>query len=382
MSHETIFSNGRIVTGNSVMDGAVAVRGTHIHSVDAGAAASSMQVDLEGDYLLPGFVELHTDHLEGHYIPRPGVYWPAVNAIIAHDAQITASGITTVFDALRVGSFDREEDSIRSSAHVLATALAEARGQNMLRAEHFIHLRCELPCSDTADSTRAMLEHEGVRLISVMDHTPGERQFVSIDKFRAYYLGKGLMGREELEAFIVERRALNLQYSAINRRRIVEMAHAANIAVASHDDATPDHVDEAVADGVAIAEFPTTAAASAAAHEAGLAVMMGAPNLVRGGSHSGNISARDVALGGHLDILSSDYVPGSLLQAVFRLPQEAEVISLAAAVAMVSRNPSRAAGLLDRGEIAAGKRADLIQVRVSGGIPHVRRVWRAGERVI
>lgn len=382
MSQELVFSNGRIVTANAVLNGAVAVRGTHIHRLDSGAANASMQVDLEGDYLLPGFVELHTDHLEGHYIPRPGVFWPPIHAIVAHDAQIAASGITTVFDALRVGSFDREEEATRSSAEILATALAQAQAQNMLRADHFIHLRCELPCADTADGTRAMMVHGGVRLISVMDHTPGERQFVSIDKFREYYLGKGLMGPEQLEQFIVERRALNLQHSAANRLAIVSLAREANIAIASHDDATVDHVHEAVADGAAIAEFPTTADASEAAHKAGLAVMMGAPNLVRGGSHSGNISARDVAINGHLDILSSDYVPGSLLQAVFQLPQEVQAISLPAAVATVSRNPARAAGLLDRGEIAAGKRADFVQVRVSGGMPHVRRVWRAGERVI
>lgn len=376
----SVFSNGRIVTSDGAMDGSVELRGAVIGSMDS-SSAKRMDVDLEGDFLLPGFVELHTDHLESHHLPRPGVEWPAVNAVIAHDAQIAASGITTVLDSLRVGSFDRTEEA-RSSAKTLSQALALAAKHNMLRADHFIHLRCELPCADTRQGTEDMLDVEGVKLISVMDHTPGERQFISVDKFREYYLGKKLMGPEQLERFIVERVELNKLYSDANRRAIVALAHSAGIAIASHDDATTEHVDEAIADGIVIAEFPTTAAACAASHRAGLAVLMGAPNLVRGGSHSGNISARDVAAAGHLDILSSDYVPGSLLQAVFRLPEELEGFTLAEAVATVSRNPARAVGLEDRGEIKPGKRADLIQVRVTQGVPHVRKAWRAGERII
>lgn len=377
----TIFSNGRIVTADDVIDGSIEVRGALIQNMDDGGSSRAMDVDLEGDYLLPGFVELHTDHLESHFLPRPGVEWPAINAVIAHDAQIAASGITTVLDSLRVGSFSPEEEG-RSFAVVLARALAEAGKGKMLRAEHFIHLRCELPCPDTESGTEQMLEIDGVKLISVMDHTPGERQFISIDKFREYYLGKKLMGTEQLERFIVDRVEYNKMYSAKNRLAVVGMAQAAGIAIASHDDATLAHVDEALANGVVIAEFPTTTEASAAAHGAGLAVLMGAPNLVRGGSHSGNVSARQVAECGHLDILSSDYVPGSLLQAVFRLPEEIESITLPKAVATVSRNPALAVGLDDRGEISPGKRADFIQVRVKDGVPYVRKAWRAGERIM
>lgn len=381
MNGELHFTNARIVLKDEVVNGSLSLVRGHIRDVAHGNAQHG-GLDLEGDYLLPGFVELHTDHLESHFLPRPGVEWPAINAVIAHDAQIAASGITTVFDSLRVGSFDREEDARRSSAQVLTKALVDARRMNMLRADHLIHLRCELPCPDTREGTEQMLGEEGVRLISVMDHTPGERQFVSIDKFREYYLGKNLMGPEQLERFIVERLEYNKLYSASNRRAIVAMAREAGIAIASHDDATLEHVDEAISDGAAIAEFPTTAQASEAAHKAGLAVLMGAPNLVRGGSHNGNISAREVAANGHLDIFSSDYVPGSLLQAVFRLAADVGSISLPQAVATVSRNPARAVGLADRGEIAPGLRADLIQVRVSDGVPNVRKVWRLGERVI
>jgi alpha-D-ribose 1-methylphosphonate 5-triphosphate diphosphatase len=381
MSSELCLTNAKVVTADGVLDGSVLVGSGLIQRVDEGSRHGP-SLDLDGDFLMPGFVELHTDHLESHYLPRPGVEWPPVNALIAHDAQIAASGITTVFDSLRVGSFERMEAAHRSSADVLAEALSAARQMDMLRADHLIHLRCELPCPDTCEATERLLQSQGVRLISIMDHTPGARQFTSIDKFREYYLGKQLMGPVELERFIEERIEMNLRHSVANRRGIVRMANTAGIAIASHDDATSAHVDEALADGAAIAEFPTTAEASAAAHRAGLAVLMGAPNLVRGGSHSGNISALDVAANGELDILSSDYVPGSLLQAVFHLASTIEAIDLAAAVATVSRNPARAVGLSDRGEIAQGQRADLIQVRLHKGIAHVRKVWRQGERVM
>ena len=128
--------------------------------------------------------------------------------------------------------------------------------------------------------------------------------------------------------------------------------------------------------------FFADAEAAAAAHGAGLKVMMGAPNLIRGGSHSGNISTAEVAANGHLDALSSDYVPGSLLAAAFALPATVETIDLPAAIATVTRAPAAAVGLNDRGEIAIGKRADLVQVNADYGLPVVRRVWREGRRVL
>src|SRR5262249_25186414 len=150
---------------------------------------------------------------------------------------------------------------------------------------------------------------------------------------------------------------------------------------ASHDDGTCAHIEEAIGLGMSIAEFPTTCEAAAAAHRFGMTVVMGAPNVVRGGSHSGNISARDLAAGGLLDILSSDYAPVSLLHAPFWRPSESDG-PLGKAVAMVSHHPAGALGLGDRGEIAPGKRADLVRVRVVDELPVPRQVWRAGERIV
>lgn len=376
----TVFANARIVTADEVVDGTLIVRNGEVAEIVEGGTSAPAE-DFDGDYLVPGLVELHTDHLENHYHPRPGVNWPAIPAVIAHDAQIAAAGITTVFDALRAGTFDPGDLSAQH-AGILATAIVEAQRLGQLRAEHFIHLRCELPCPDTAESAQMTAAAGPLHIISIMDHTPGARQFVSIEKFREYYIGKKLVLPEQMDGYIAERQEFQTRYAAENKRVILELARAIGVKVASHDDATLAHVEEALADGVSIAEFPTTGEAAAAAHRNGLAVLMGAPNVVRGKSHSGNISAAEVAASGHLDVLSSDYVPSSLLPAVFRLASEVAGISLPKAIGLITRNPARAAGLEDRGVIAPGKRADLLQVRVMDGLPVVRRVWREGRRVM
>jgi alpha-D-ribose 1-methylphosphonate 5-triphosphate diphosphatase len=373
-------SNARLVLPDMIAEGVVDVRSGRIAAIDDSPTRAPAE-NLEGDYLLPGLVELHTDHLEGHYHPRPGVKWPAAAAVIAHDAQIAASGITTVFDALRAGSFDPGDLSAHNGER-LAAAIRDTQKQGHLRAEHFIHLRCELPCADTVAAAERTIAEGGTRILSIMDHTPGARQFVSIERFKEYYLGKKLILPEKIDAYIAEKQELQRLHADRNRRGVVDLAKALALRLASHDDATPAHVEEAAEAGAVISEFPTTAAAARAAHTRGLAVLMGAPNVVRGGSHSGNISAADVAADGHLDALSSDYVPASLLHAAFALPRLVEGIDLPRAVALVSANPALAAGLADRGAIAAGRRADLVQVRVDAGMPVVRRVWREGVRVI
>jgi len=378
MTAETVFTNARIVLGDRMVRGALMARDGVIGDI-ATTAGRVQGEDLSGDYLIPGLVELHTDNLEGQAVPRPGVEWPAIPALLAHDAMIAAAGITTVLDALRAGSFEAQG---AIDPRPLAAALAEAKGRGLLRADHLIHMRCELPCPDTIEAAEALASDPNLKLISVMDHTPGERQFVTIEKFRDYYLGKKIMGADQLELFISERRGFRDSHSAKNRTAIVALARRLGVTLASHDDATAMHVEEALAEGVTIAEFPTTAEAAAAAHKAGLRVLMGAPNLIRGGSHSGNISTAEVAANGHLDALSSDYVPGSLLAAAFALTDAAKGIDLPAAIATVTRAPAAAVGLADRGEIAVGKRADLVQVNADHGWPVVRRVWREGRRVL
>ena len=377
MPQELVLRNARIVLRDEVLDGAVLIRNGKIADI---TSVSSLGEDMGGDFLIPGLVELHTDHLEGHYSPRPGVRWNAIAAVQAHDAQIAASGITTVFDCLRMGS-DEDGSYGPGEMRLLADAIETAQNEGRLRAEHLLHLRCEVSAPDVLESLEQFLNDTNVRLASLMDHAPGQRQFQTMDQYTLYYKTKRGLSDEAFARYVDMRKEQSTRYSAPHRKAIAEHCRATGVTLASHDDATLEHVDEAIGDGVRLAEFPTSIEAARASHVAGMSVLMGAPNIVRGGSHSGNIAAQDLADAGILDVLSSDYIPSSLIHAAFRLADDGETISLPKAIALVTATPARTVGLDDRGAIAAGLRADLVRVRHHNGIPIVRGVWREGERV-
>lgn len=377
MTGELLLTNARIVAETSVVVGTLSVRGGRI--VEVASGQSRLALDLEGDYLVPGLVELHTDNLERHVSPRPKVLWPTLPALVAHDAELAAAGITTVPDALRIGDAGATGGN-GGSAAPLADAIADARGRGRLRCDHFLHLRCEIECANAAEEFGRLHESPLVRLVSLMDHTPGQRQFRDVEQWKIYYRGKYSMGEAEIEALMAERREQQALHADPNLREIVAACRARRLPMASHDDTSETHIDEAVALGVTISEFPTTLEAAAAAKRAGLATIGGAPNVVRGKSHSGNVAALDLVAEGCLDALSSDYVPQSLAHAAFRL-HEALGLPLPQAIATVSSAPARMIGLDDRGAIAPGLRADLAQIALHDGVPIVRRVWREGVRI-
>jgi alpha-D-ribose 1-methylphosphonate 5-triphosphate diphosphatase len=376
-----ILKNARVVLVDRVLDpGWVAVEGGRIVDIGAGDWRGD-GLDMRGDLVIPGLVELHTDHLEPHVMPRPKVDWHPLSAVLAYDAQIAASGITTVFDSLRLGADERKP--VTGSVNLdLGRTIRAAQDRGLLRADHLTHLRCEICSPDVIEDLENFLAALPVHLVSLMDHTPGQRQFRDVEKLAIYYRGKGGMSEAELADFMAKRLAMYDKYAVPNRRALVAVAKRHGVRLASHDDTTIEHVEESIADGVSIAEFPTTEEAAAASHAAGIAVMMGAPNLVRGGSHSGNVSAATLAEAGTLDIFSSDYVPASLLQAAFELPERVAGITIPSAIATVTASPAAAMGLDDRGQITVGRRADLVQVHLADGVPVVRQVWREGRRVV
>ncbi|MEK1896171.1 MAG: alpha-D-ribose 1-methylphosphonate 5-triphosphate diphosphatase [Rhizobium sp.] len=378
MTTETVFSNARIVLEDKIIEGSVLVRDGKIADISTGS--STVGEDFEGDYLIPGLVELHTDHLEGHYSPRPGLRWNKIAAIQAHDAQIVTSGITTVFDCLRMGA-DEDGGFEHGEMREMADAIQKAEQEGRLRAEHLIHLRCEVSADNVLEHFADFENDSYVRLVSLMDHAPGQRQFQTMDQYIFYYQKKRGLSDAEFARFIEKRVGESERNSTPHRIAIAKVCAERGITVASHDDATLAHVDEAIENGVRLAEFPTSFDAAKASHEHGMSVLMGAPNIVRGKSHSGNIAARDLAERGVLDVLSSDYVPLSLLYAPFLIADEVESISLPKAIAMVTATPARTVSLNDRGRIATGLRADVVRVFRDHGVPVTRSVWREGRRV-
>jgi alpha-D-ribose 1-methylphosphonate 5-triphosphate diphosphatase len=377
MTTERILKNARIVLEDEIVEGSLLIRDGRIAAIDTGTCAAGE--DMEGDLLLPGLVELHTDHIEKHMKPRPGVLWYPMTALLAHDAQLAAAGITTVLDAVRIGNAEHREDD---DAMALATSaqIRDCRDKGVLRADHLVHLRCEISAPNVSGLFDQIADHPLIRLVSIMDHTPGQRQFTKIDKWRQYYGGKTGKTSQELDALIVRMQANAEANSYKNRRTLSAACRERGYTLASHDDATEEHIDEAIGLGMTIAEFPTTHVAAAAAAAKGMRIVAGSPNLVRGGSHSGNVAAADLAREGHLDALSSDYVPVSLLHSAFLLHEQV-LDDLPAAVQKITSTPARMVGLPDRGRIAEGLRADIIQVSDRYDAPVVRQVWREGARV-
>jgi alpha-D-ribose 1-methylphosphonate 5-triphosphate diphosphatase len=348
---------------------------------EIGASTSIPEaLDFEGDYLLPGLVEIHTDNIEKHFMPRSGVCWPtSLAAIMAHDTHMVGAGITTVLDAVSAGEFSAKRMRREIFAATLK-ALAQAMNNNLLRAEHLLHIRCELADLAVVEMFTSVMDHHLLHLVSIMDHTPGQRQWSDLEKYRSFHADKKWTD-EDLLAEIERLRAVQKSHAEPNRAVILKLCAERNLPLASHDDTTIAHVEETARLGMGITEFPTTREAAVRAHELGLATVLGAPNVVRGESHSGNVSALDLAAQGLVDILSSDYMPASLLQAPFVMAQRLGM-PLHEALATVTSNPARALGLTDRGELIPGKRADFLRVRMVDDVPVVVAVWREGRQVM
>lgn len=370
----TVLSHARIVLDGSIHEGAVAIEDGRIAAV-TGAAPGE---DMAGDYLIPGIVDLHTDNLERQAMPRANARWPARSAMLAHDAQCAAAGITTVFDALCVGDIGFDSTRNRTFEEGLAELVALG-GAGVMKSEHFLHLRCELPGNNLRTSFARAAESGLVRLVSLMDHTPGMGQYADLPRYRAMRAAEGYSAAA-IENEIALLKAAHRDNHARNRAFVLSEAAALGFPVASHDDRTAAEIRRNEADGIGIAEFPVSLEAARAARASGLRSIAGAPNIVRGGSHSGNVSVSELLRLDLLDALASDYVPAAMLEAAF-CAVAAGIASLPRAVALITSGPADMVGLRDRGRIAPGLRADLVRVRLYEGVPVVRAVWRQGERI-
>ncbi|HEX7913439.1 MAG TPA: alpha-D-ribose 1-methylphosphonate 5-triphosphate diphosphatase [Paraburkholderia sp.] len=376
-----LIRNARVVTRDEVFTGVVRIEDGVIRDLERGTTSAREAEDWEGDYLLPGLIELHTDNLEKHLAPRPGVLWNTDAAFVIHDAQVAAAGITTVFDALAIGSRSNVGLRGRDLQTQCAEALTRFSERKLLRAEHFLHLRCEIATADVVEVFDTLCAHPLLRLASVMDHTPGQRQWHDREQWRRFQERNGKLSDEHVATALAELTVEQARYADAHRREIVTRCNRLGIPVASHDDTLIEHVEQAKAEGIVLAEFPTTRVAAETARAHGISTIMGAPNIVRGGSHSGNVSAIELAKADLLDILSSDYVPSSLMTAVFELVEKAGW-TLPRAMATVSAEPARTAGLHDRGAIEPGLRADFVRVTMLDTLPVPRATYRGGARIV
>ncbi len=379
MSGTICLANAKLVLPDEVVTGCVTITDGVITDIVQGADIPAGAIDCEGDLVMPGLVELHTDNLERHMEPRPEVHWPHLPALIAHDAELASTGITTVFDALRVGSIHNNKARYKAYARGLANELLEARAAGYFRISHFLHLRAEV-CSETLLEEMAEFGPEDrVGIVSLMDHTPGQRQFRDMSALKTYVTKKRGMSDDDFKDHVVNLKRLQSLFGEKHQAGALQEAKRYGAVLASHDDTTAEHVQTSKANGVHFAEFPTTKDAAESCRTQDISVMMGAPNIVRGESHSGNVSAMDLAKADLLDIISSDYVPSALLMSAFTLADLWD--DLPRAIACVTQNPAKAAGLEDRGQLAIGQRGDVLRVTRLGTTPLLRGTWCQGRRV-
>ncbi|BAY41534.1 phosphonate metabolism protein PhnM (plasmid) [Nostoc sp. NIES-2111] len=375
---EQIYTNYRLQLPDQELLGTLVVKNGLIADIQPGIVSHGQNG--EGDYLLPGLIELHTDNLERCMSPRPGIRWPLAAAAVYHDRDLASAGVTTVCDAIAIGDAAAGSPRLTNFAPMI-DVISQGQAAGRFCVEHRIHLRCELAYEQVYEITEQYADHSLLSMISLMDHTPGQRQFVRLDKFKEYYMGKHGVSVNEIDEFILIRQEKQQIYAQKNRIALVELAKTNNISLASHDDTTVEHVEEAVQDGVILAEFPTTLEAAKTAHSLGLQVLMGAPNLVLGGSHSGNVCAMELVLHELVDVISSDYVPQSLLQSIFMIADKTDK-PLYQSMQLFTANPAKAINVFgDRGSLEIGKRADLIIVHDDGIVPRLKATICRGDRV-
>lgn len=372
----TILTNARLVLPGETLHGTIILDGTTIADVQPGLSHAPGAIDCEGDDVIPGVVDVHTDNLERQVQPRANARWPSRSAFLAHDAQCAAAGVTTVLDALCLGDlgFEQERDQTFLDG---VRDLTEMHGTGLMKSEHLLHLRCELPAEDLPRLLDGVADHPLVVMVSLMDHSPGVGQYRDIARYKKMRARQTNWTEEQVDRRIAELRAKRERVVPAHRQWVLDRI-AGRVPVASHDDESAEQIAEHAALGIRISEFPVTMEAALAARAMDVPVIVGAPNLVRGGSHSGNVSAMEIAKAGALDTIASDYVPAGMIEAAYLC---APVIGLPAAIASITANPARMCRMADRGRLEKGLRADIVRVRHHAGLPFVRAVWREGQRV-
>lgn len=370
-------THARIVLPDSVLDdSALLVEDGVIAAIEPADAAAACEVDLQGQTLLPGLIDLHCDAIEKEAEPRSRVLFPLDFAVAQVDRRNAAAGITTPFHAL---SFANNEWGVRNNdvAASVARAVHAFRRQGLV--DNRVHCRYEVTDPTAMPVLQALLEEGVVDLLSVMDHSPGQGQFKTLEAYLQYMMGNHAMSRGEAEE--AARTKLQAREGAVSRvETLVGHARRLGVPTASHDDDSVQRVATMRNLGISMSEFPINLDTATAAVSCGLPTILGAPNVLRGRSQSGSMRAIDAVRAGVASCLCSDYQPSTLIAAAFAVAAQSD-LTLPQAMALVTANPADACGLADRGRIAVGARADLVAATVVGQQPLVSRTWTAGRLV-
>jgi len=382
--NQTLITGASVVLQDKIIKGDLLIKGQKIEKILPGGKNYSgindnMQViEANGMYLIPGLIDMHSDAIEKEIEPRPKTFFPITSSFIELEKKLAGNGITTIYHSLTLGG-EVGSTGIRHNDRVVE--IIEKINTNSLERSMIhnrVHLRYEVTNIPGLKIIKDLLERRLIHLLSFMDHTPGQGQFNAADSYEEYLMSTKGMTKEEAYSMSDKVKLLQNQVDDRALKKLARLTREMGINIASHDDDSTAKIDEILDLGVTISEFPTKLSVANYASSQNLYVVVGAPNIVRSGSHGNNLRAMDAIKTGAADIICSDYYPPSMLAAVFKLVEEG--IEMPEAVRMVSLNPARALGIGDLyGSIEVGKKADLVLVEIYQGYPIVRKTLVNGQ---
>lgn len=375
-------TNGKIVQEHRILEGyALLIEQERIYDIVPEAALAYMELDevvnAYGGYVTPGFIDMHSDHIEAMAAPRPSSIMDMELAVYEFEKECCTHGITTMFHSVSIwegvgASPMRRPELVKQLADII-----EKSHSQLHLIHHRFHMRFEIDNQEQFPLMLDYLRQKRVHLISFMDHTPGQGQYRNIEVYKNYVRNARHMSDEDVEAE-VNRRMNSEKLTLENIREAASLAQEQGISIASHDDDTKEKLDVVQSIGATISEFPITLEVAKEAKRRGMYTVVGAPNILLGGSHSGNMNAADAIVSAAADILCSDYYPASLLHAVFQMTKQGQ--RLQDMIAMVTIQPARATGIdQDYGSIEKGKKADLLIIRTLPNVlPAITEVFVDG----
>jgi alpha-D-ribose 1-methylphosphonate 5-triphosphate diphosphatase len=374
-----VIENAAVVLPSGILKGAsIKIEDRIISKIREGNInTNNKRINAQERFLLPGFVDLHSDAIEKEIEPRPNSFFPVNIALFELDKKLAACGVTTIFHAL---SFAEGEIGVRCNRKASEIIKEINRLSPKLDVKTKVHARFEITDDGAMPYLESLLRDGHIHLFSLMDHTPGQGQFKEVTSFKHYFGTVYKKSDSELTK-IIDRKLSVKESVKSHVDYAVALCKSMNVPMASHDDDSDEKICWLKKMGIRISEFPVNMDTVRSARSNGIYVCLGAPNALRGNSQAKNLSARDAISSGYGDILCSDYSPMTILHAVFTLYKHG-ILPLHEAVNMASINPAKAVGISDKiGSIEEGKEADLIMVDIGYEIPRIVKTFAAGREV-
>ncbi|KFL35193.1 MULTISPECIES: alpha-D-ribose 1-methylphosphonate 5-triphosphate diphosphatase [unclassified Sulfurospirillum] len=371
---QTILRSTNVLVDDAFIRADIVIQGDKITAIKPYQSVD-VAIDLGDRRVVAGFVDLHGDAIEKEIEPRPGARFPTVMAVVELDKKLSMSGITTMFHAIGFNDEELRKGRGTEQSKSLIHEIYEANREH-LGVDNLIHARFEITSESSISTVKSLIKERKINMLSIMDHSPGQGQFKTLEAWKNYFLKTYTINEEEVEQYLADKNAKD-KNSIV--QDLVTFAINHHLPVLSHDDDCLEKLTVLKALGVTFSEFPLSHDVAKNAKEMGIKTGMGAPNVVRGGSQSGNIAARELIQEGVCDYLCSDYHPASMLLSPYRLKEDIG-LPLEKGFAMISQTPAALAGLSDRGELKEGLLADIVVIDESH-FPKVVLTFKEGEIV-